>query len=235
MLIVISGCSDEGPPASNTPTPIANAAPAVAKQAPNGPKSPTASVSIPQGSGFDFYVLALSWSPAHCASKGSSADPEQCNAPMPFRFIVHGLWPQYERGYPESCATGGYPSREQVRSVLDLTPSAGLLRYEWEKHGTCSGLPPADYFAVMRAASDKVIIPAQFSGDSRFALGPQAVESAFARANPGLSTRAMATVCYSGLLTEVRICLDKSLQFRDCPEIDRNSCRANSVTIVPAR
>lgn len=234
-LIVISGCSDGGAPVANAPTPIVNALPMAEKQTQDDQKPATASapVTIPQGSGFDFYVLALSWSPAYCSLNISRADPAQCKSPKPYRFIVHGLWPQYERGYPESCATGGYPSREQIRSISDLTPSPGLVRHEWEKHGTCSGLSPTDYFTVMRAAAVRVRLPAQFGGDNRFALSPQAVETAFVRANPGLSTGGITTSCDSGLLTEVRICLTKSLEFRNCPEADRNSCRARSVSIEP--
>ncbi len=236
-LVVIGGCSDGGAPVANAPTPIVNAAPMAEKARPNDMKPPTTPTPavIPQGSGFDFYVLALSWSPAYCSLNGGQADPVQCNSPKPFRFIVHGLWPQYERGYPESCATGGYPTREQIRTISDLTPSPGLVRHEWEKHGTCSGLSPQDYFTVLRAAAGRVKIPTQFGGSNRFALAPQALESAFVRANPGLSTGGITTLCDSGLLTEVRICLTKSLEFRNCPEVDRKGCRAKSVTIEPPR
>ncbi len=244
MATLAAGCSDGAAPPPNAPTPFANAAP---KSAPNAgpnsaesapkaqPAAPIAKRTVPQGSGFDFYVLALSWSPAYCTLEGRNADPSQCNAAKPFRFIVHGLWPQYERGFPDRCSTSQYPSREQIRSVSDLTPSPGLVRHEWEKHGSCSGLSPNDYFSVMRAASARLVIPAQFSGNTGFALSPQAVETAFARANPGLSTGGMSTSCEGGLLTEVRVCLTKSLEFRSCSEVDRNSCRANSVKIEPAQ
>lgn len=235
FLALVSGCSDNGQPAANAPTPIANAAPYVAPNEVQTAPIPRAPISVPQGSGFDFYVLSLSWSPAYCGLKGSQADPAQCNAPKPYRFIVHGLWPQNERGFPDSCGSGGYPSRDEIRSISDITPSAGLIRHEWEKHGSCSGLSPAGYFTVMRLASQKVAIPAQFSGASRFALTPQAVETTFIRVNPGLSTGGITTSCDGGLLTEVRICLSKSLEFRNCPEVDRNSCRANSVRIEPAQ
>jgi ribonuclease T2 len=218
-LILIGGCSEQ--PSADTPTPVANTAPVV-KAAPT---------ALPMGSGFDFYVLALSWSPAYCAIEGRRADPAQCNAAKPFRFIVHGLWPQNERGYPQDCGGDRLPGREDIRSVIDLTPSPGLLRYQWDKHGSCSGLSPRDYFTVMRAARQKVVIPAPFNGARAFALAPQEVETAFGRANPGLSAPAMATVCEDGLLTEVRICFTKSLEFRSCPEVDRRSCRARSVTI----
>jgi ribonuclease T2 len=55
---------------------------------------------------FDFYVLALSWSPSFCESAKERApngrpDP-QCNG-RPFTFIVHGLSPEYEQGFPSYC------------------------------------------------------------------------------------------------------------------------------------
>ena len=226
-LIAAGGCSEQQDVVTipAPPTPIANA-PAVAAKS-----VPAAHASAPIGSGFDFYVLALSWSPAYCELEGRGADPEQCKAAKPFRFIVHGLWPQFERGYPQDCGGGEFPSRDDIRSVTDLTPSPGLLRYEWEKHGSCSGLSPQDYYAVMRLAREKVAIPAQFNSSQGFALAPQQVETAFARANPGLQSTAMATICEDGLLTEVRICFTKSLEFRACPEVDRRTCRARSVTI----
>lgn len=235
VLTFLAGCSDSGQPQKDMPTsisaPAPNAAPKPAHPAPNARSAP----SVPQGSGFDFYVLALSWSPAYCTLEGRQADPSQCRTSKPFRFIVHGLWPQYERGFPDRCDAGAYPTREQIRSVADLTPSAGLVRHEWERHGSCSGLSPADYFTVMRLAAGAVAIPAQFSGGSAISLSPQAVESAFTRANPGMSTGGIATSCDSGLLTEVRICLTKSLAFRACPEVDRSGCRSNSIKIEPAR
>src|ERR1700742_1117182 len=53
---------------------------------------------------FDFYVFSLSWSPSFCESGGGRGNSdEQCNRGRPFAFVVHGLWPQYERGFPENC------------------------------------------------------------------------------------------------------------------------------------
>ena len=51
---------------------------------------------------FDYYVLSLSWSPSFCETATGNARRQQCGA-RPFSFVVHGLWPQYERGFPESC------------------------------------------------------------------------------------------------------------------------------------
>src|SRR5580693_10574306 len=55
---------------------------------------------------FDFYVLSLSWSPSFCeeaSERGSEQRSQaQCGG-RPFSFVVHGLWPQYEHGFPEYC------------------------------------------------------------------------------------------------------------------------------------
>ena len=53
---------------------------------------------------FDFYVLSLSWSPTFCEASGERGTPpqQQCGA-RPYSFVVHGLWPQYESGFPEFC------------------------------------------------------------------------------------------------------------------------------------
>jgi ribonuclease T2 len=53
---------------------------------------------------FDFYILSLSWSPSYCEAAGERGPPpqQQCSA-RPYSFVVHGLWPQYEHGFPEYC------------------------------------------------------------------------------------------------------------------------------------
>ena len=53
---------------------------------------------------FDFYVLSLSWSPSFCEAtqERGRESKEQCGE-RPYSFVVHGLWPQYEKGFPEFC------------------------------------------------------------------------------------------------------------------------------------
>ena len=186
---------------------------------------------------FDFYVLALSWSPSYCAAEGSRADEAQCSGKRPYAFVVHGLWPQYERGFPEFCDRSGprIPQR-QIDGMLDLMPSPRLVIHQWRKHGLCAGTSSADYFAALRNARTRVAIPAELTSLDRWlTVSPSEVERGFLAANSGLPADGIAVTCDSRHLREVRICMTRDLDFRSCPEIDRRACRAGRIAMPPSR
>lgn len=190
---------------------------------------------------FDFYVLALSWSPSYCeASQERNAnrtpDPRQCGA-RPYSFVVHGLWPQYERGFPSNCQVPAPRlNRDIVNSMLELMPSPRLVYHEWDQHGTCSGLSAQDYFDKVRKARAIVTIPAEYQTISHtLTVKPDDVAEAFVKANGGLSRGGIAVTCDSKRLSEIRICLTKDFAFRDCGEITRRACRRDSVVMPPLR
>jgi ribonuclease T2 len=189
---------------------------------------------------FDFYVLSLSWSPSFCEEAaergGGRASQIQCGG-RPYSFVVHGLWPQYENGFPEYCQRPAPRlNRTIVSAMLDLMPAPGLIFNEWDKHGTCSGLGDRSYFETIRKARAAVKIPAEFLELSEAkTIAPADVEAAFIKANPGLSSSAVSVTCNRTRLSEVRICLSKDLQFRSCEELDRRACRRDQVTMPPIR
>lgn len=190
---------------------------------------------------FDFYVLSLSWSPSFCAateerSSGSAARQQQCGE-RPFSFVVHGLWPQYEKGFPEFCQVPAPRlDRGIVSSMLDLMPSPRLIFREWDRHGTCSGLSARAFFDNVRKARAIIKIPEDFIDvKTPLTVTPDQVEEAFVKANPGLTNAAISTGCDSRRLNEVRICLSKDLQFRDCAEVDQRACRRDKLVMPPVR
>jgi ribonuclease T2 len=207
---------------------------------------------------FDFFVLSLSWSPSFCAASqerqerqernqersqdGAQRSPEsrsrqqQCGD-RPYAFVVHGLWPQYERGFPEFCQVPAPRlDRNIVSSMLDLMPSPRLIFHEWDRHGTCSGLQARAYFEAVRKARAVVKIPDDYLAlNEALTVTPDEVEAAFVKANPGLTQAGIAIGCDNRHLREVRICLNKDLQFRDCGEIDQRSCRREKVVMPPVR
>jgi ribonuclease T2 len=167
---------------------------------------------------FDYYLLALSWSSAWCTLTGDSRDDPQCDAGRGHTFTVHGLWPQYEDGYPADCrTTHPDPSRTQTAAMADIMGGAGLAFYEWRKHGRCSGLSAAAYFATLRRAYDAITIPPVFARITQdLTIDAGVIQDAFLEKNPRLSADHVTVTCKSGMIQEVRICLTRDLAPRTC-------------------
>lgn len=185
---------------------------------------------------FDHYVLALSWSPSWCRAEGEARGADQCDPDHDHGFVLHGLWPQHRRGWPEYCRTqAGDPSRAETVAERDLFGSAGAAWHQWKKHGRCSGLGPGAYFDLARSAFDAVARPA-FLGrlDEATRVEPDALEAAFLAANPALDADEIIVTCREGLIREVRICLDKRLVPRRCTaEVLDDTCAAHNAVLPP--
>lgn len=185
---------------------------------------------------FDFYVLALSWSPGFCEISGSRN--RQCDEGAGLGFVVHGLWPQNEQGYPTFCEPSGrFVPRAAIDGAKGLFPDDNLARYEWRKHGTCTGESPSGYFRAVQRAREQVRIPDSLqSVQAETRVMPAEIEQAFMRINPGLRPDMISISCGRRILQEVRICFDKDLRgFRACPEVDRDTCRAGEIAVPAVR
>lgn len=198
---------------------------------------PAAALDQRRPGDFDFYVLSLSWSPSFCMEEGDAANSQQCGTNRSYGFIVHGLWPQYERGYPRDCHTGQRRVPDSlVQPLRDIMPSASLIGHQWRMHGSCSGLSQTDYFRTVRAAFGNVVIPDKFQSlKPSGRIGAGDVEQAFVEANPGMSEDGISVSCGKKLLREVRICMTRDLQFRSCGELERKACRADGLRMPPVR
>ncbi len=187
---------------------------------------------------FDYYAVALSWSPAYCADH---ADPDQCSIGRQLGFVLHGLWPQYEAGYPQNCSSERLPP--QIRFQYEsLYPSAKLAAHEWNKHGTCSGLDPAAYFTLSARLKNQLAIPLAYQRP----LAPLRTSRAeligsFKAANPGLAPDALLPYCGGSgrFLREIHVCYDKSGRSRSCSasavKRSHNSCRQASFLVQNVR
>jgi ribonuclease T2 len=184
---------------------------------------------------FDYYVLSLSWSPQHCATDGRD-DSQQCGAGRRYDFIVHGLWPQYETGAPENCAGDRRVSDATLKGMREVMPSDGLIRYQWRKHGVCSGLDENDYFRKVRDARAALTIPETFrAGSVKVRTTAAAIRDEFVAANSDLRREMIALRCDGQYLAEVRVCLDPSLKGRRCGADVGSNCRATPVIVRPVR
>ncbi|MGC9418148.1 MAG: ribonuclease T2 family protein [Rhodovulum sp.] len=181
----------------------------------------TATIARADGEGagtFDYYVLSLSWSPTWCALEGDRRGSPQCNENEGYGWVLHGLWPQYERGWPSYCATEERnPSRNETGGMADVTGSPGAAWHQWNKHGRCSGLSPEAYYDLSRRAYQAVNRPEvfrQLPDDVR--LPAAVVEEAFLQANPDWRPDMVTITCKAGRIEEVRLCLSRDLKPRLC-------------------
>ena len=186
---------------------------------------------------FDYYVLSLSWSPNWCAIEGDAKRSDQCDARHDHGWILHGLWPQYERGYPEHCqTTERAPSRRMTADMVDIMGTAGLAWYQWKKHGTCAGLSAQEYYDQSRAAYAAIIRPDVLRRLTReIKVAPAVIEQAFLEANPGMSPDQITITCKQGHIQEARICLTKDLELRACGADVRRDCTMKNARFTPVR
>ena len=180
------------------------------------------------GAGFDHYLLAVSWTPSWCVAEGDARGDARCAEGADAGWLVHGLWPQHAQGWPEFCTTAARdPSRAQTRAMTDIMGSAGLAWHQWRKHGRCSGLNAAAYFATTREAFARLAF-----------LAPEAttvegLTRALKAANPGLTAEDFVITCRGNHLAEVRLCLTPWLAPRTCtPDVRARAC--DGALTVPA-
>ncbi|WP_366926969.1 ribonuclease T2 [Pseudogemmobacter hezensis] len=186
---------------------------------------------------FDYYVMALSWSSAWCEVEGDARREPQCDIGRGLTFVLHGLWPQYERGWPAYCRTVERdPTRGESAAMADIMGGSGYAFYQWKKHGRCSGLAARDYYKTARAAYEKVKIPPVFAKMSKTLKVPaDVIEGAFLEANPGLKADQVTVICQGGMIREVRICLTKDLEPRRCGADAIRDCRLKDAVLEAMR
>lgn len=193
------------------------------------------------GGDFDYYLLALSWNAAWCEQVGdhweNGEGAGQCDARHAHGWLLHGLWPQYARGWPENCRSNARnPSRRETAAMADIMGSGSSAWHQWKKHGRCAGLAPGDYFAKARQAYDSIARPELLRRvTDRLSLDPDVIEAAFLKANPGLGPEDIVVTCQRGLIREVRVCLGKDLRPRACGQEQAQSCRAPAAAFPPMR
>lgn len=186
---------------------------------------------------FDYYVLSLSWSPSWCALEGDARNSPQCDPAEDYGWVLHGLWPQYHRGWPSYCPTvEPHPSRRMSTEMVDIMGSSGLAWHQWKKHGSCSGLSASAYYALSRQAYGSVVRPPVFRKlEKPVRLPAKIVEEAFLKANPGMEPDMVTVTCKSGRIQEVRICLSKDLTPVPCGQDTVRDCSMKDALFDPVR
>jgi ribonuclease T2 len=178
---------------------------------------------------FDYYLLSLSVAPSFCALSPGNAAKRECRTLTADAFrqtplTIHGLWPNRARvsvnRQPQDCDGPPLELSPGVQSELrQLMPGGpGLARYEWRKHGTCSGLSADSYFgtaAKLARAANEAIGPSMQAGGG--ALRIDELLRTVGAANPALAAAIVVDCRYprgggEALVEEIRITLSKDLR-----------------------
>jgi len=187
---------------------------------------------------FDFYVFTLSWSPGFCDLGGDTKSPDQCAAGANEGFVVHGLWPDnLYSANPSDCDPGATVPLAALKLTDGLYPTEGLARYEYVKHGTCTGLSAEAYFGAVKWLRGQIVIPDILKAPrQKLTLSPNDIEQAFIAGNENLEPNAMAVTCSHGELVDVRICVARDLKaYALCPKVSGHTCHAQSIAVQPLR
>lgn len=213
LLLIACACSSSSTPSS---------------QMASSPAPQTAA----QASGFDYYLLALSWAPQFCATS-NRMESSECDPARRYGLVVHGLWPQNDNGsYPENCAPERPVAEATVRQLLPIMPSRGLVQHEWKEHGNCTGLDAQSYFGGLQQAFARLQVPQKYRGpEQSLRVNPADMARDFADANHAVID-AFRVACSGGEFSGIDVCLTKDLKYRSCGSGVRE-CRARSVTIRP--
>lgn len=186
---------------------------------------------------FDYYVMALSWSPNWCEIEGDAKRSDQCDARHDHGWILHGLWPQYHRGFPSYCQTGERaPTRGQTNAMADIMGTGGLAWHQWKKHGVCSGLSSAEYYELSGEAYASIKRPEVFRKLTKdIKLPASVVEDAWLKANPQLEADGITITCRQGYIQEARVCLSRDLEPVPCGQDVVRDCRMKDAVFTPVR
>lgn len=165
------------------------------------------------------YTLALSWSPEFCRFRETRPQHRrQCSGRSGrFGLVVHGLWPEGARAWPQWCAARRAPSARDMRANMCLTPSATLLARQWAKHGSCMTRSPATYFRVTRILHNGLRWPDLDRMARQDTLTAGMIRDRLAAANEGWHAGAIGVhLNERGWLEEVQLCYDKRFMPAAC-------------------
>ena len=187
---------------------------------------------------FDYYVLSISWLPSYCLEDAREMRRPHCSGSSSNRFTLHGLWPEFDKGWPTYCDIGKRPWIEDtlIEEMSDIMPSKSLVIHEYRKHGTCTGLTPEAYYKLSRELFERIEIPPGFvKPQSKRHLSPATIERAFLAANDWLTAPAITVSCRDLALADIRVCFDRALKPRACGvnENQQRACPLRSIA-VPA-
>jgi ribonuclease T2 len=169
---------------------------------------------------FDYYLLAMSWSPNYCLTH---ANETQCIQKK--TFVIHGLWPENLSGiHPSSCPSQYTLTQSAIDIVFPYSPSKSLIQHEWDKHGVCAGKSSTAYETDAVNAFKSVKVPSYLVAPTASkTVSLTTLRSDFQRSS-GLTSSQFVVTCNGSKLKEVRVCFNKQFAAQTCGSDIVNSC-----------
>ena len=181
---------------------------------------------------FDFFLLSLSVAPSFCALSPANQAKSECRTLTAADFqhtplTVHGLWPNRAgvsvNRQPQDCAgppLDALPESLQAELRRFMPAGPGLARYEWRKHGACSGLAPEAYFTALthlaQQANDTISVAMHDRGMFGHVVRIADLLAAVATRDPALAGAIVVDCRFprgggQALIDEIRVTLSKNL------------------------
>lgn len=176
---------------------------------------PPGSAVIAQKTG---HILALSWSPQYCKENGKDKKAASQCREQTFGFILHGLWADGAGPKnPVWCKKVGTVPDAVLKRSFCATPSFGLMRHEWAKHGSCVEPDAERYFRAGTSLFSALKFP-DMNALSRTPLTVGEFKAALVAINPGMATDMFSVrLTPLGWLEDMRVCLTTNYRTRACP------------------
>lgn len=166
------------------------------------------------------YTLAMSWSPEFCKPRQDSRTHRlQCSGDNGlFGLVVHGLWPQGARSWPQYCPASRKVTPDEARRNLCMMPSTRLMSQQWSKHGSCMARRPHSYFRITRILWNSLRKPDYDYLSRQEGITAGDIRRAFADANGRHVQPAHVGVKLNerGWLQELRLCYGKDFMPTRC-------------------
>ena len=178
----------------------------------------------------DFYVLAISWVPQLLRRRGRFRPNTRSmrGAGRATAMSSTGFGLNTRKAGPKFCENRGDEAWVAddlvIRDAGHHAFARPGRRISGASTASCSGLSQEDYFALTRAAFDRITLPSPSSAT----VAPDDLERSVIELNDGLQPGAMAVTCDREFLRENRICMEADLEFRPCPEGGVGSSRRGS-------
>ncbi|WP_428311901.1 hypothetical protein [Hydrocarboniphaga sp.] len=174
--------------------------------------APTASAALTQP-----WTYVMAWSPQYCEEHPGEKNQPQCadiNYFTPRALVA-------EKAYAVvDCQPAKGLTESQVTRLMPLVGNRKELITRWRKEGGCVEVPFDQYAMKFDYVSRRVSVPEAYQQlEQRQYFQAEEIRQQFLDANPGLPAMGVALHCVDNELSEVSICLNSNMTFRECAMI----------------